>query len=209
MYSQLLIQLFIFHKIYTLKTKITMTTTRKITQIVAGVSLMVLSMNVNAQTEQTTKDWIRQKIEKYGGTEVTYKPQSKAATEVAIKYQTFYYGGDTIKIQETRVLKGGSKLTNIYTFRIDDLTGITSLAGSNDVFDFKTDKNKVILQEINSKTNQPKTAYYTNHVRTKIWFVSAKELNKEENIEQRFLKAFQFMAGLNNAKPKTESKEAF
>ena len=64
-----------------------MTTTRKITQIVAGVSLMVLSLNVTAQTEQTTKDWIRQKIEKYGGTEVTYKPQSKAATEVAIKYQ--------------------------------------------------------------------------------------------------------------------------
>ena len=183
--------------------------TKKITKIVAGVSLVVLSLNVNAQTEQATKDWIKQKIEKYGGTEVTYKPQSKAATEMSIKYQTFYYGGDTIKIQETRVLKGSGKITNVYSFKIDDLTEVTNLAGSNDVFDLKTDKNKVILRQINSKTNEPKSAYYTNHVRTKIWFVSAKELNKEENIEQRFLKAFQFMAGINNAKPKTESKEAF
>ena len=183
--------------------------TKKITQIVAGVSLVVLSLNVNAQTEQATKDWIRQKIEKYGGTEVTYKPQSKAATEVSIKYQTFYYGGDTIKIQETRILKGGNKLSNIYSFRIDDLTEVTNSAGTNDVFDFKTDKNKVILRQINSKTNEPETAYYTNHVRTKIWFVAAKELNKEDNIEQRFLKALQHMVGLNNAKPKTENKEAF
>ena len=183
--------------------------TRKITQIVVGVSLTVLSLNVNAQTEQATKDWIRQKIEKYGGTEVTYKPQSNAATEVSIKYQTFYIGGDTIKIKETRVLKGGSKITNVYSFKIDDLSEVTNLAGSNDVFDIKTDKNKVILRQINSKTNELKSAYYTNHVRTKIWFIAAKELNKEDNIEQRFLKAFQFMAGLNNAKPKTENKEAF
>jgi hypothetical protein len=83
------------------------------------------------------------------------------------------------------------------------------MAGSNDVFEFKTDKNKVTIRQINNKTNQPQSAYYTNHVRTKIWFVAAKELNKEENIEQRLLKAFKFMAGLNNAKPKTESKEAF
>ena len=183
--------------------------TKKITQIVAGVSLMVLSLNVNAQTEQSTKDWIRQKIEKYGGTEVTHKPQSKAATEVSIKYQTFYYGGDTIKIQETRVLKGGSKMTNIYTFQIDDMTEVTNLAGSNDVFDFKTDNNKVILRQLNIKTNEPKTAYYTNHVRTKILFIPGKELNKEDNIEQRFLKALQFMANLNKAKPKKENKEAF
>ena len=183
--------------------------TKKITKILAGVSLMVLSLNVNAQTEQATKDWIRQKIEKYGGTEATHKPQSKAATEVSIKYQTFYHGGDTIKIQETRVLTGGSKMTNVYTFKIDDLTEITNLAGGNDVFDFKTDKNKVILRQINSKTNEPQSAYYTNHVRTKIWFVAGKELNKEENIEQRFLKAFKFMAAINNAKPKTENKEVF
>jgi hypothetical protein len=128
--------------------------TKKITQIVAGVSLMVLSLNVNAQTEQSTKDWIRQKIEKYGGTEVTHKPQSKAATEVSIKYQTYYFGGDTIKIQETRILKGGSKMTNIYTFKIDDMTEVTNLAGSNDVFDFKTDNNKVILRQINNKTKE-------------------------------------------------------
>ena len=183
--------------------------TRKITQIVAGVSLMVLSLNVNAQTEQATKDWIRQKIEKYGGTEATYKPQSKAATEISIKYQTFYYGGDTVKIQETRILTGGKKITNVYTFKIDDLTEVTNMAGSNDVFEIKTDKNKVILRQLNTKTNELQTAYYTNHVRTKIWFISAKELNKEENIEQRFLKACQFMARLNNAKPKTEAKEAF
>ncbi len=183
--------------------------TRKITQIVAGISLVVLSFNVNAQTEQTTKDWIRQKIEKYGSTEATYKPQSKAATEVSIKYQTFYHGGDTIKIQETRVLKGGNKMTNVYTFKISDLTEITNMAGTNDVFEFKTDKNKVTLRQINNKTNEPQSAYYTNHVRTKIWFVSGTELNKEENIEQRLLKAFKFMASLNNAKPKTENKEAF
>lgn len=183
--------------------------TKKITQIVAGVSLMMLSLNVTAQTEQATKDWIRLKIEKYGGTEANYKPQSKAATELAIKYQTFYHGGDTIKIQETRVLTGGKKITNIYTFKIGDLTEVTNMAGSNDVFDFKTDKNKVILRQINSKTNELQSAYYTNHVRTKIWFVSATELNKEENIEQRLLKAFKFMAGINNAKPKTENKEAF
>ena len=184
-------------------------TTRKIMQFVAGVSLTVLSLNVNAQTEQATKDWIRQKIEKYGGTEVIYKPQSKAATELSIKYQTFYHGGDTIKIQETRFLVGGKKITNVYTFKIDDITEVTNSAGTNDVFEIKTDKNKVILRQINSKTNEPKTAYYTNHVRTKIWFVAAKELNKEDNIEQRFLKAFQYMAGLNNAKPKTETKETF
>ena len=183
--------------------------TKKITQIVAGVSLMVLSLNVNAQTEQSTKDWIRQKIEKYGATEATYKPQSKAATEISIKYQTFYHGGDTIKIQETRILTGGKKITNFYTFRINDLTEVTNLAGTNDVFDFKTSQNKVVLRQINSKTNEPQSAYYTNHVRTKIWFVSGTELNKEENIEQRLLKAFKFMAGLNNAKPKTETKEAF
>lgn len=183
--------------------------TRKITQIVVGVSLVVLSLNVNAQTEQATKDWIRQKIEKYGGTEATYKPQSKAATEVSIKYQTYYHGGDTVKIQETRILTGGTKITNVYTFRINDLTEVTNSAGSNDVFEFKTDKNKVILRQINSKTNEPQSAYYTNHVRTKIWFVAAKELNKEENIEQRFIKALKFMASLNNAKPKTETKETF
>jgi len=184
-------------------------TTKKIMQFVAGVSLTVLSHSVKAQTEQATKDWIRQKIEKYGTTEATYKPQSKAATEISIKYQTFYHGGDSIIIQETRFLKGNSKLTNIYTFKIDDLTEVNALAGGNDVFDFKTDKNKVILRQLNSKTNEPQTAYYTNHVRTKIWFISGKELNKEENIEQRFLKAFQFMAGINKAKPKTENKEAF
>jgi len=183
--------------------------TKRITQFVAGVSLVVLSLNVNAQTEQATKDWIREKIEKYGRTVATYKPQSKAATEVSIKYQTFYYGGDSIKIQETRVLKDGSKITNIYTFKIDDITEVTNLGGSIDVFDFKTDKDKVILQEINSKTNQPLTPYYTNHVHTKIWFIPGKELVKEDNIEQRFLKAFKFMAGLNNAKPKTGNKEAF
>ena len=184
-------------------------TTVKITQFLVGASLMVLSLNVNAQTEQATKDWIRQKIEKYGATEVTYKPQSKAATEVSIKYQTFYHGGDTIKIQETRVLKGGSKITNVYTFKIDDMTDVTNSPGTNDVFDIKTDKNKVILRQLNSSTSEPESAYYTNHVRTKIWFVAAKELNKEENIEQRFLKAFKFMAGINNAKPKNENKEAF
>jgi hypothetical protein len=183
--------------------------TRKITQFVAGVSLIVLSLNVNAQTEQETKDWIRHKIEKYGRTEAIYKPQSKAATEVSIKYQTFYHGGDTIKIQETRVLKDGTKITNIYTFYIGDLTDVTNLGGSMDVFDFKTYNNKVILQEINSKTKQPETPFYTNHVRTKIWFVPGKELVKEDNIEQRFLKASKFIAGINNAKPRTENKEPF
>jgi len=183
--------------------------TQKIKQIVTGVSLVVLSLHVNAQTEQTTKDWIRQKIEKYGGTEATLKPQSKAATELSIKYQTFYHGGDTIKIHETRVLTGGKKVTNIYTLKIDDLTEITNSAGNNDVYELKTFKNKVVLRQMNSKTNEPQSAFYTNHVRTKIWFVSANELNKEENIEQRLLKAFQFMAGINNAKPKTENKEAF
>ena len=183
--------------------------TKKITQIVAGVSLMVLSLNVNAQTDQSTKDWIRQKIEKYGGTESTLKPQSKAATEINIKYQTFYHGGDTIKIQETRILTGGKKITNVYTFRIDDMIEVTNSAGSADVFEFKTDKNKVILRQVNSKTNELESAYYTDHVRTKIWFVAAKELNKEENIEPRFLKALQFMAGLNKSKPKNESKEPF
>ncbi len=183
--------------------------TKKITQIVVGVSFMVLSLNVNAQTEQATKDWLRQKIEKYGGTEVTHMPQSKTATEVSIKYQTFYHGGDSIIIKETRVLKGGVKMTNMYTFQIGDMTEVINLAGSNDVFDIKTDQNKVILRQINNKTNEPQSAYYTNHVRTKIWFISAKELNKEENIESRFLKAFQFMAGINKAKPKTENKETF
>ena len=183
--------------------------TKKITQLVAGVSLMVLSLNVKAQTEQSTKDWIRQKIEKYGGTEATYKPQSKGATESSIKYKTFYYGGDTVKIQETRVLTGGKNITNVYTFKISDLTDVSNMPGSNDVYDFKTYKNKVILRQINSKTNEPQSPYYIDHVRTKIWFVSGTEFTKEDNIEQRLLKALKFMAGINNAKPKTENKEAF